>query len=204
MKYFVLLLSAILLASGCMEKPDNLATLASYMTGSFSSQEQAQSDSNFFDIRLEMVRIWQERSDGYWFYVEQANANNLEKPYRQRVYHLTQQSDSLLQSGVYTFENPLNYAGAWKDANPLSDLSPDKLTEREGCAVVLKEFAPGVFVGNTESLRCNSDLRGASYATSIVIIDQNQMYSWDRGFDISGEQVWGAKTGGYVFKRVNK
>jgi len=44
--------------------------LLSYMEGSFTSREQSQTDSNYYDIRLEMVRIWKDRNDGYWLYVE--------------------------------------------------------------------------------------------------------------------------------------
>jgi hypothetical protein len=59
------------------------------MTGSFSSQEQAAADTSRYDIRLEMAPIWTDHPNGKWFYVEQAVAWSLEKPYRQRVYHFT-------------------------------------------------------------------------------------------------------------------
>ncbi len=64
----------------------DLSLLVSYMQGSFSSEEQSKSDTNFFDIRLQMKPMWQERSDAIWIYVEQAVSSKLEKPYRQRVY----------------------------------------------------------------------------------------------------------------------
>ncbi len=193
---------AVVLLVACSRESNDMEMLAEYMTGSFSSAAQAKSDTNFFDIRLEMTHIWKDRPDGYWLYVEQAAASSLDKPYRQRVYQLTQVSDSLMQSTVYTFDDPLKYAGAWKDESKLSGLKPDMLKERTGCAILLKSYAPGVFVGSTESLSCDSDLRGAAYATSIVLINKDQIYSWDRGFDISGNQVWGAQTGGYVFKKI--
>ena len=59
-----------------------------------------------------------------------------------------------------------------------------------------------MFVGSTEGLACNSDLKGAIYATSIVIVSKDQLYSWDRGYDISGKQVWGSEKGGYIFKKT--
>jgi CpeT protein len=45
-------------------------------------------------------------------------------------------------------------------------------------------------------------LRGATYATSEVIIKNQQMISWDRGYDSSDRQVWGAEKGGYVFEKI--
>jgi hypothetical protein len=202
-KTLILIFIAFLLMA-CSTEPDDFKLLTEYMTGSFSSAEQAQVDTNFLDIRLEMAHIWKDRTDGYWLYVEQAAASSLDKPYRQRIYQLTAHGDSAYQSTVYTFKDPQKYIGAWQDDAKLSGLTPDQLQERDGCAIVLKPYAPGVFVGSTESLRCDSNLRGASYATSIVLINKDQMYSWDRGFDLDGKQVWGAKTGGYIFKKVKK
>jgi hypothetical protein len=199
---FLLIILAFLFLFSCSRQADDLTTLAQYMTGSFSSEAQSKADTNFYDIRLEMAHIWKDRTDGYWLYVEQAAATSLDKPYRQRIYQLTQVGDSLLKSTVYTFDDPMQYVGAWKDDNKLSALSPEKLQERDGCAIVLKSYAPGVFVGSTESLSCDSNLRGATYATSIVLINKDQIYSWDRGFDINGKQVWGATTGGYEFKKL--
>jgi hypothetical protein len=172
------------------------------MTGSFSSQEQAQADTSFKDIRLEMVQIWKNQTDGHWLYVEQAAAEKLDKPYRQRVYHLTQENDSTFKSAVYTLANPMRFAGAWQEGNPLSSLTPDSLMERAGCAVLLTKQGGDIFIGVSESLSCDSDLYGAIFATSVVMIQKDQIYSWDRGFNINGEQTWGSRAGGYVFKRI--
>ena len=75
-----------------------LEQLAYTMAGSYTSAAQAQADSSYFEIELEMVRIWPKRRDGAWFYVEQATAASMEKPYRQRVYHLREVNDSTLAS----------------------------------------------------------------------------------------------------------
>ena len=50
-------------------------------------------------------------------------------------------------------------------------------------------------------MACASDLRGAAYATSEVTITPQFVLSWDRGFDNTGKQVWGATEGPYVFLR---
>ena len=192
----------ILILVSCVSQPNDLNLLLSYMTGSFSSEDQAQSDTSFRDIRLEMVQIWKNQTNGYWLYVEQAAAENLANPYRQRVYHLTQLNDSTFKSAVYTISNPLRFAGAWQQEDPLASMEPDSLTEREGCAVILTKQTGNIFIGVSESLSCDSDLYGASYATSVVMIQKDQIYSWDRGFNINGDQTWGSKAGGYIFKKI--
>jgi len=203
MRYGLILLLVLVVLWACTPQYNDIETLVGYMTGTFSTSEQAQSDTNYYDITLHQVRIWQDRTDGYWLYVEQAASDRMEEPYRQRVYHLAQVSDSTYQSTVYALQNPEKYIGDWEKDNPLADLDPESLTERDGCAVILQKYGSDTFVGSTESLRCDSNLRGAAYATSIVLIAPTQMYSWDRGFDIDGNQVWGARDGGYIFKKVS-
>jgi hypothetical protein len=175
--------------------------LVEYMTGSFSSKEQAEKDTNYFNIELEMVQIWKDRTDGPWIYVEQALAENKDKPYRQRVYHLKNRADLRIESIVYTIPDPLRFAGDYKKEFPLLRITPDSLKLREGCDVVLYMDDNGYFEGATVDKNCSSDLHGASYATSEVIIYKDKLISWDRGFNENGEQVWGATEGGYIFKK---
>ena len=56
--------------------------------------------------------------------------------------------------------------------------------------------------GRTLGDLCKSTLRGAAYATSVVSIGRAALVSWDRGFDESGKQVWGAVKSGYVFEKI--
>ena len=179
----------------------DVEALVEYMVGSFSSIEQAEKDSNYFNIELEMVQLWKDRTDGPWLYIEQAVAESKDKPYRQRVYQLRKRSDGKIESLVYTIPDPLRFAGDYKKEFPLLRLTPDSLILKEGCEVVLYQADNGYFEGGTVDKNCSSDLRGASYATSEVMIDKDKMISWDRGFDENGKQVWGATDGGYIFKK---
>ena len=83
-------------------------------------------------------------------------------------------------------------------------LIPDSPVLREGCKVVLYRVDEGYFEGSTVDNNCNSNLHGASYATSEVIIKEDRLISWDRGFDENDKQVWGAEKGGYVFIKGRK
>ncbi|MGQ0628540.1 MAG: chromophore lyase CpcT/CpeT [Phycisphaerales bacterium] len=176
--------------------------LAIFMAGSYSTAEQAAADPEYRVILLQMKRIWRERADGPWLYVEQAMAEQADKPYRQRIYRLVDLGDGRLRSDVYTLPgDPLRFAGEWKRANPLPDILPDALVLRDGCSLTLVESPTGEFVGATDGRACPSELRGASYATSEATITPLGMVSWDRGFDAAGTQVWGAEKGGYRFKK---
>jgi hypothetical protein len=177
----------------------DLQILSEWMTGSFSSRAQADADPDYYEITLKMVHIWRDRTDGIWLYVEQAMAGK--PPYRQRIYHVTQISEGVCQSAVFSFDDPLKYAGDWEKSNPLSELTPENLTAKSGCEIILKRNGDR-FVGNTLGKECASDLRGAAYASSEVEITKARLVSWDRGFDTKGKQVWGAEKGGYVFDKL--
>jgi hypothetical protein len=216
-------------ATGAGESPTQ--TLATLLTGSYSSAEQAREDPEFREIVLHMTPIWSDRADGPWLYVEQAAAGSLDKPYRQRVYQLALSERPDLAPGTVesrVFElpgDPLAFAGAWQDPSRFDDLDPATLVARDGCTVFLRPLpteaqpdpasedgtgatssdVPGVatrWAGSTEGNGCSSSLRGARYATSEVIVTPEELRSWDRGFDAEGKQVWGAVKGAYRFRKA--
>jgi len=149
-----------------------------------------------------MKRIWPDRSDGVWLYVEQAVASAADRPYRQRIYHVRRVGEDLFASSVFTFENPLDRAGAWRSDSPLADLSPGDLKPRVDCTIYLKLRPDGAFEGSTLGRLCSSKLRGSTWASSEVVVGPDGMVSWDRGWDDTGGQVWGAEKGGYRFNRI--
>jgi len=175
--------------------------LAEWMGGSFSSGAQAAADpENYLDVRLEMRRIWPERIDGAWLYVEQAVASALDRPYRQRIYRVHDVAPGELRSEVFELPgDPLIYAGAFEDVRRLDALRPRELALRVGCEVHLRRTGTDEFRGSTLGDGCASTLRGAAFATSHVVVTSSRIESWDRGFDHEGAQVWGATHGPYVF-----
>ncbi len=182
----------------------DLERLVAMMTGSFDSADQAAADPAFFDIRLHMSRIWTDRPGPAWLYVEQAMAERQDKPYRQRVYRVSANADGTFTSEVFELPgDPLALAGAWNKPELLAGLTPERLVSREGCAITLRPLPTGAFAGSTGERTCPSTLRGATYATSEVTLDDRRLISWDRGFDAQGKQVWGAVTGGYIFTKRN-
>ena len=82
-----------------------------------------------------MLPIWTNRTDGKWMYVEQAMATKLDKPYRQRVYHLQHSGKNTFTSDIYTIKNALTYAGLQNDKSKL-----EKLRGREVVPVMSRKF----------------------------------------------------------------
>jgi len=207
---FTLALSALILASLYSCTPKNRA-LSSYdpydtqellelMTGSFSSAEQAGADTNYYNISLHMMPIWPNEAADY-LYVEQAVTTTPSSPYRQRVYKLEKMADGAYSSSVYTLANDSLFVGKWKKPEFFESYAPSSLILREGCAVYLYRNSDGSYTGSTKDQGCESTMRGASYATSVVDIRSDKISSWDQGFNADSKQVWGAENGPYIFKR---
>lgn len=202
-KIIPLILMIIFCSHISAQQKSDVDILVSWMIGSFNSEEQSKNDSDYYNISLEMHRIWRDREDGYWLYVEQAVAANKDKPYRQRIYHIYQDGQ-VIKSIIYTIPDEKNFIGGWKNISLFNTLSSEKLEARDGCEVIIKRKDENTFVGSTIEKDCTSNLRGATYATTEVVITKKKLISWDRGFNDKDEQVWGAEKGGYVFDKISE
>ena len=196
----LLLLTACSLAAQSKKSSKSLDALQQLMQGHYSSEAQSKADSaNYYNISLRMTPIWKDR--GHYLYVEQAIASKLDKPYRVRIYRLVEKEGKFI-SEVYTLKNEKDWIGKWTmpeafDALPLADIEL-----KQGCEVVLEKTGKDTYSGSTGKGTCPSELRGASYATSVVTITPGKIVSWDQGFDKDGKQVWGAEKGGYIFLKL--
>ncbi len=180
-------------------KQKDVKEVLSRMCGSFSTAAQAKSDTSFYDIRLNMVQFWKNNKNGYWLYVEQALASEMNKPYRQRVYHLYLENDTVIASTVYELKNCKQYVGAWKDVDRFKNFANDSLVMRQGCAVYYYKISDQSYTGSTLGKECLSSLRGATYSTSEVKLYADKILIWDRGWNAEKQQVWGSTKGAYVF-----
>lgn len=198
---FVFFLSVLMI--GCSSQKsivhtkDELKSLQKMMTGSFDSSLQAERDSSYYDISLEMYPIW-EKSGAYYLYVEQAVSTMKDKPYRQRVYKIEALEKGKFVSKVYSLNDPKVFIGKYNDPSFFDKFDTSILKERDGCGVYLTKNGD-TYHGSTDESKCKSTLRGASYATSKVTIKKDRIESWDQGFNDQNEQVWGATKGGYIF-----
>ncbi|HRV80258.1 MAG TPA: chromophore lyase CpcT/CpeT, partial [Planctomycetota bacterium] len=113
------LLMFLTLFAGCQSakgrQSSQLEHLAAAMTGTFSSAAQASVNPTYFPVQLVMHPIWTDRKDGHWLYVEQALETALDRPYRQRVYHV-RTSGAGFASEVYELPGDLaRFVGAFRD-----------------------------------------------------------------------------------------
>ncbi len=216
MKYVLYLSLAVLTVIGCkkqvekepltepeIQKDIELEELVTMMTGSFNSERQATIDTNYRDVTLHMYPIWPKR-EGKWMYVEQSLTDNQEEPYRQRIYKISRENDSILRSDIYTIPNAGLWACKWQTPEFFERLLVESIQLRSGCEVMLIKTPENTFIGKTKDKNCPSQLNGATYVTSEVVISEKQIISWDKGFNEKDSLVWGAKEGGYEFDKFQE
>lgn len=172
-------------------------TLQNWMSGSFSNALQAENDTNYYDVNLEMHSIWEDNDSIFYLYVEQSLASMTDKPYRQHVYKV-QKTDDGFRKDVYELNNPDRFIGQWLNASLWMQYNPDSILLKVGCGVNL-DWSGEYFQGETDSATCISSIRGASYVISQVEVLRDRIISREQGYDITGAQVWGAEQNDYVF-----
>jgi CpeT protein len=138
---------------------------------------------------------------GPYLYVEQALFSKQDKPYRVRIYKVSQKGDAFI-SEIFTIKNEKEWIGKRKTPEAFENLNEADIDLKSGREVVLKRVAKNHFEGQTGQKTCSSEMRGASYATSKVTVLKNSILAWNQGFDADNKQVWGAEKGSYMFKKI--
>jgi CpeT protein len=214
MKKTILFISLLVIVIGCKSSQSSgsgdttskssensaLKELVSIMQGSYSSEAHSKRDTTYFNISLKMTPIWKDK--GNYLYVEQAMMTKLDKPYRVRIYKLSQRNNEEFVSEIFTIKNEKKWIGKSSNPEAFNNLPESDLELKSGCEVVLKRAGRNKFIGSTGAKSCASELRGASYATSKVNVYEDKIVSWDQGFDRAGKQVWGATKSGYEFIKL--
>ncbi|NJM79190.1 MAG: hypothetical protein HC854_05245 [Flavobacterium sp.] len=203
---FVLLLSVSIGCKSTLTKSDkikgNLKELVNIMQGYYSSEKQSLEDKEYYNISLHMTPIW--KTKGNYLFVEQALFDKQDKPYRVRVYKVYQNKNGHFISEIYSIKSEKDWIGKWATPSFYDNLTEADIELKKGCEVVLQRIAKNHFEGQTGNKTCPSELRGATYATSIVTVLQNKLISWDQGFDAADKQVWGATKGAYIFEKIKE
>ena len=195
--------SAEVADGAAVEIPNPANDVFELLQGNFDSSAQAATDPSFFGISLKMCAFEMPELGERVLYVEQASLEDLQNPYRQRIYRVDSAEDRVA-SHVYAIETSVENAmvGACNAPDEIS-VSIDQIVERTGCTVWLTQDEDGAYSGGTEGTECRSTLGGAAYATSSVYLSQTTIESWDQGWDSDANHVWGAISGPYIFDRLD-
>jgi CpeT protein len=171
------------------------------LEGRFDSADQARSTPGYPAIQVVACPAEVPSLGPRVLYVEQTRMDAADRPERQRVYVIEpgEPVESAAVARVFDLAVPGSSVGAC-GLSVRPRFTRDELVERVGCTVSLRSDGP-VYRGSTSGRGCPTNLKGATYVTSDVVLDTFGLRSWERGFDPSGAQRWGSESGPYVFVR---
>ncbi len=181
-------------------KSDDIQSLKRMMEGHFQNSI-LDSDSTSIEVTLRVVQIWEEQK-GCYLYAEQFATDNPARPQLQQIYKIESDNNGGFRSNVYNLENSEQAVGQWKTPSFFDSVSMDNIIAKEGCTIYITQHGDGSFSGSTRLDQCKSTKDGAAYTTSTIKIRESSFMNWEKGFDDSGNQIWGKELGSSVFKRI--
>ena len=191
---------------GAAHTPDDqdVQEVSSWIEGSYSSEKQSKVDSTYAHQRIEIRRIWMERTDGIWFTFERYMANKDSTILEQSVLHIQGVEENLTEVRVFSWKAPSQTVGLWKTPDKASGFEMGDLSLRRGCEWYLQRDQATYF-GGTHGMACVPYVRGesgsvtVSYATTSIRIGDQGIVLWERGYSADNQQILGSGKGPYYY-----
>jgi CpeT/CpcT family (DUF1001) len=187
-------------------KPESVQTVANLLAGVMDTSAQAAANPKAANVQMTtcQIRVMAENNDldrdSIFLYQEQAIAGKLDQPYRQRFLQIKPSTDGQVESQSFKPKNPQELIGFCDRPPSLGRAISSADLGTPVCSVFLKPTGDQ-FIGETPPQGCPTTARGAVRITNTVELFANGMDTWDRGFDVNGQQLWGAKTESYQYRR---
>ena len=163
----------------------------SIILGTFDNRRQAYSNPSLYAH----IRLTHKEINEKFLYGEQAYTYQLDKPYRQFVLEIIQESNCIRVVN-YEVLNKSKYLG-FKN---LDQFDKSEVRVNSGCDLIFKSNTPNLFVGGT--VGCNCIIRD-SYLESRITITPSQYVVIDRGFCVESHiQLWGSEHGEFIFDKI--
>ncbi|MBX2865636.1 MAG: chromophore lyase CpcT/CpeT [Leptolyngbyaceae cyanobacterium MAG.088] len=179
---------------------EHVDAVAAHLSRTMDTTEQAQRNPRFVGVQMTTCPIQITASDdpdSIYLYQEQALTERIESPYRQRFLQITLSADTTrVESRTFKPSTPDAWTGLCQQTNPA--VNANELGDLV-CVVGLR-LSPLGYVGSTPDDGCPVNLRGAVRLTNTIVLHQDGMDTWDRGFDSNGLQVWGAEAEPYQYR----
>ncbi|MBD3882825.1 chromophore lyase CpcT/CpeT [Phormidium tenue FACHB-886] len=183
----------------------SLPSLANWLAGEFDNQPQAIADPLWF-VHL---RLWHRpvklQLEGHLaLFAEQANALQLDRPYRQRIAVLQPTADPQIQRVQYWgFKQPDLFRGAGANPQQLERLSLEDLELLPGCVLTVTQQGDRFKAEPPSGAKCCFQYEAQTRQVVLGFeVSETQFWSFDRGVDPNtGAALWGAVMGAYTYNK---
>lgn len=192
-----------------MPHTPELLTLAHYLAGEFTNQEQALGEPAWY-VHLHLWHLPLEGlfPQGVTFFAEQANVIKLDQPYRQRLLQLQEVANDPLKIQIqyYKILNPTAFRGAGANPELLDNLTLEQVELLPDCVLDVSISQPSYPNYYFEALPtsdrpCSFSYEDKTYQVQLgFATSPGHFLSYDKGIDpTTGKAIWGAMLEAYRF-----
>ncbi len=190
---------------------NQLKTLAQYLAGEFTNNDQALSQPAWFvNLRLWLrpVHIFADQSIS--LFAEQANIININLPYRQRLLRLKYRENepNNLEVEHYKFKE-INYVkGGGSNPEILTRITLDQLEFLPTCTLKVelenRESGSHFKALPTSEKPCSFSYENQEYQVKLGFeVNEKELFTFDKGIDKdTGKAIWGALLGPYIYHKI--
>ena len=179
-----------------------LATIMSYMSGTFDSIAQQKGPG--VGTRMRIAPMWIERQQAgeHWLYVEHARIEDDPRPFRQRIYRFTESEGKFLADVFALPGNPRDFVGEWRKPKPFEGFTPERLREYAGCRLAVGHMTM-MFWARTEGKACRAENPAAAHEFSEMLVSSVGMKNGEQAYDPAGRLIAG-EAGAWDFRRMSR
>ena len=202
-KFSLLILSVILVAS-CDEvrnRDSEIEEFTNAITGTFSSEDQSKKEVGYTNLTLVNTPIWEDRP-GYWIYSENFLTDEPNKVFLQRIINIERIDSITLKTTRYALKKPDTYKNAWKNTDIFYTINKEDLIPKTGCEMYYSKKTSTIYHGQSKPKSCLSELENVAFIMSNIILSEDKISVWVKGYNDSGKQIWGKIKGPYKYIRL--
>jgi hypothetical protein len=190
--------------------PNDLETLAQYLSGHYDNRTQALNDPVWYvhlHCWLRPVPLFTD--DSRTFFAEQAPVLQLDRPYRQRLIRL-HDTQGQLTAQFYSFRDPSSVSGFGQDPSKLDIVLQAPIDELPGCILHITKLGPDRYSA-TPPPNCTCqfsypDPNGQPQIGQVELgfeVSPNEFHSYDKGINPTTQKpIWGALMGPYKYHKI--
>ena len=204
MKNLSLLIFSIILVASCDEvgnRDSEIEEFINAITGIFSSEDQSKKEVGYTNLTLVNTRIWEDRL-GYWIYSENFLTDQPNKVFLQRIINIERIDSITLKTTRYALKKPDTYKNAWKNTELFYNLNKEDLVYKVGCEMYYSKKTSTIYHGQNKPKSCLSELENVTFLMSNIVLSEDKISVWVKGYNDSGKQVWGKIKGPYQYVRL--
>tara|TARA_Y100001968_G_C19191488_1_gene635390 strand:+ start:155 stop:772 length:618 start_codon:yes stop_codon:yes gene_type:complete len=188
-----------------IETKQSILDFGKTISGCYSNKLQAQNNpKDFANINIYFIPIAWSILNAPGLYSEQVYNHLPWSPYRQAL-HTIDFTNGIFRLKNYRIMNKERIAGSGLNKTLLTELSKDKIVEREFCGMDFKHIKKDYYIGSIQAGKnCILSRNGkSSYLVSNVELRGDSFISEDSGIDIETDQkIWGSDNGPFIFQKT--